>query len=438
MAGRSAILVLAAAVVVATPTAATARPGSGPGPLVPDPLISFPAGYSYTTLVVSCQTPARSTESGLTFPYPDDPDATVLFQGPRGETWLLTNAELTQARPGDFQGDAGKCAVEEQTPGDGDSDGSGSVQRIVLDRDGTTVRGVDVVTTGLHNLCAAAKTPWNTYLTNEEFPFVVDPQQRSGWVWEVDPATGAATRLTGMGRFSHEQEALAGGDWYLTDDRGDARFIYRFDPRRPRDLTTGNLYGLAFDKTTGTGTWVGPLDPHNPDGDMRTRGYDPAVSGFVKAEGMIATGGPANRGGDAVYFTESGAGGDPGRVWRLDHLGDRGVRGAVVVEGDFDRLARPDNLRFNAAGDLFIMEDHSSSDFGRGDTGDVNQAWVLPRHRTGAANLVLLAETPHEPTGAWFSSDGRLLYLSVQAEARGTSHVIAVRAPSNWNRPIRR
>ena len=438
MTRRHVIIPLAAAVVLLNPTAAIADPG----PLVPDPagLISFPAGYSYTSLITSCQTPATSTESGVTFPYPDDPDGNVLFQGPRGETWLLSNAELTQPRAGDFQGDAGKCHVDEQTPGDDDSNGWGSVQRIVLEKDGTTVTRVDIIETGLHNLCAGAKTPWNTFLTNEEFPFLSDPNQESGWVWEVDPATGDRTRLTGMGRFSHEQETYASpGSWYLTDDRGDARFIYRFDPDRQRDLTTGALYGLVFDRTAGTGFWVGPLNPLDPDADMRSRGYNPVTSGFVKAEGMVATGSSDTRGGNAVYFSESGAGSDPGRVWRLDHLGNDGtVRGEVVVQGDFARLGRPDNLRFNDAGDLFIMEDHSASDFGRGPTGNVNQVWVLPRHEEGAANLILLAATQDEPTGAWFSNDSRLLYLSIQAEPPRASHIIAVSQPANWNRPYDR
>jgi secreted PhoX family phosphatase len=438
MARRRVIVPLAAAVVLMNPVAAMGAPSNGPGPLVPDPLISFPAGYSYTSLITGCLTPATSTESGVTLPYPEDPDANVLFQAPGNEYWLLSNAELTQPRSGDFQGDAGKCHVDEQTPGDDYSDGWGSVQRIVLAKDGTTVKRVEVIETGLHNLCAAAKTPWNTYLTNEEFPFIADPQQLSGWVWEVDPATGDRTRLTGMGRFSHEQETYASdGSWYLTDDRGDARFIYKFDPSSNRDLTTGDLYGLAFDRATGTGTWIGPLNPFDPDSDMRARGFQPATWGFTKAEGMVATGSSETRGGNAVYFSESGAGADPGRVWRLDHLGNDGtVRGHVVVEGDFARLGRPDNLRFNDAGDLFIMEDHSASDFTRGNTGGVNQMWVLPRHEEGAANLVLLAETPDEPTGAWFSFDGKLLYLSVQAEAPRVSHIIAVRAPSTWNRPI--
>src|SRR5215204_7640386 len=89
-----------------------------------------------------------------------------------------------------------------------------------------------------------------------------------------------------MGRFSHEQEAYASdGNWYLTDDRGDARFIYKFEPTPDaRDLTTGELYGLAFNKATMTGTWIGPLNPLDPDSDMRARGFQPAVWGFRSEE----------------------------------------------------------------------------------------------------------------------------------------------------------
>lgn len=425
------VLGVAASVAVARPSP------TGPPQTDPAGVIDLPAGYSYTTLVVSCA-PSRSTESGAVVPFPEDPDANILFPAPRGEYYLLNNHELTQPRQGDFQGDASKgaCAVAEQTPGDDDSDGWGSVSRIVLEKDGTTVKRTEVITTGLHDLCAAAQTPWKTYLTNEEFPFIVDPQLRSGWVWEVDPETGAQKRLTGMGRFSHEQEAYASdGSWYLTDDRGDARFIYRFVPDSPRDLTTGELYGLAFNKATGTGTWVGPLNPLDPDADMRARGFQPSIWGFVKIEGIVATASSATRGGNAVYFTESGAGADPGRVWTLEQLGNNAfVRGHVVVQGDFGRLSRPDNLRFTDAGDLFIMEDHSASDFNRGATGNVNQVWVLPRGQEGAENLILFASTSDEPTGPWFSNNNRLLYLSIQSDVR-PSRIIAIRHPQNFNQP---
>jgi uncharacterized protein len=410
------------------------------GPPQPDPngLINLPAGFSYTILATPC-TPAQSTESGLTKPLPEDPDAHVLFQAPGNELWLLSNHELTQPRSGDFQGDVSKCHVDEQTPGDDDSDGWGAVSRLVLDKDGTTVKSAQIITTGLHNLCAGTETPWKTYLTNEEFPFIQDPDMRSGWVWEIDPATGSQKRLTGMGHFSHEQEAYAAdGSWYETDDRGDARFIYKFKPNSHRDLTTGQLFGLAFSKVTMTGTWVGPLNPLDPDSDMRSRGFQPAVWGFVKAEGMVGTASSSNVGGNAIVFSESGAGADPGRVWKLSKLSGPTVEGQVLVEGDFARLGRPDNLRFNDAGDLFIMEDHSASDFNRGATGNVNQIWILPRHQEGAENLILFAATPDEATGPWFSFDNQLLYLSLQADAPRVSHIIAIRHPTNFNRPYDR
>jgi hypothetical protein len=418
---------------------ALAAAASAQAAIVPDPagIISLQQGFTYTTLLTGCTEPEVSTESGLTFPTPEDPDGKALFRAPNGKLWLLVHHELTQPRQGDFQGDAGKCFVPEQTPGDADSDGYGSISRLTLAQDGTTVLKRELITTGLHDLCASTVTPWNTYLTNEEFPFIVDPEQRSGWVWEIDPATGAEKRLTGMGRFSHEQEAYASdGSWYLTDDRGDARFVYKFTPASHRDLTTGSLYGLAFNKLTGTGRWVGPLNPLNPDADMRARGFDPAVWGFTKAEGMVGTASSDGVGGNAVYFSESGAGADPGRVWTLDHLGGDGfVSGHVVIEGDWARLGRPDNLRFNDAGDLFVMEDHSGSDFLRGNTGGVNQVWVLPRGEEGASNLVLFAQTPDEATGPWFSFDNKILYLSVQADPPRRSHVIAVRAPQTFNQP---
>jgi secreted PhoX family phosphatase len=439
---RFAVLVVAFAVSAA---ALAILAGTATAAPVPDPagVYNLPPGYTYTDLATPCVTPEQSTESGLTFPMPEDPDGKALFKAPGGKLWLLVQHELTQPRTGDFQGDNGKCFVPEQTPGDNDSDGYGSISRLTLAKDGVTLEKAEIITTGLHDLCASGVTPWNTYLTNEEFPFIVDPPQNdgekgSGWVWEIDPATGAQTKLTGMGWFSHEQEAYASnGSWYLTDDRGDARFIYKFVPDNRRDLRTGSLYGLAFNKAAGVGTWIGPLNYKDPDTDMRSRGYQPAVWGFVKAEGMIASGSSTTLGGSSITFSESGAGADPGRVWKLESLGNDGVvYGHILVQGDFARLGRPDNLRYTDAGDLFIMEDHSSSDFNRGPTGNVNQTWVLPRGEEGAENLILFATTVDEATGPWFSFDNKLLYMSIQADPPRRSHIIAIRHPGgSYNQP---
>jgi hypothetical protein len=213
-------------------------------------------------------------------------------------------------------------------------------------------------------------------------------------------------------------------------------------PERRHDLTEGRLYGLAFNKATMTGTWIGPLNPLDPDSDMRARGFQPSVWGFTKAEGIVGAAGSDGIGGGSISMNESGAGADPGRVWRFSQLGGDTIRGEVLVEGDFAQLSRPDNLRYNDAGDLFIMEDHSGGDFtGHTETGDKNDIWVLPRGSQGAGNLTLFATLPHrfEPTGPWFSNDSRILYLSIQADPPFHSRVLAItREGGNFNQPFDR
>jgi secreted PhoX family phosphatase len=142
--------------------------------------------------------------------------------------------------------------------------------------------------------------------------------------------------------------------------------------------------------------------------------------------------------GDAVVFTESGALPNPGNVWKLTDLSQETVHGQIIVAGSFARMARPDNIRFTDAGDLFIMEDHGSADFAQPGTGGANEVWLLPRGETGAENLELFATLPNrfEPTGMWFSNDSRIMYLSVQADPPFQSRVIAIqRTGGNFNQP---
>ncbi len=415
-----------------------------PGPPVADPagVIDLPAGYSYDILARAAKaaTPTgqpcpggdkvTSTESGTTFDMPGDFDANVAVPGKGGTVQLLSAHELTQPRSGDFQGDLGKCAVPEQSKTeDGDSNGDASVSRLTLARDGTTVTKRELITTGLHDLCAGALTPWGTFLVNEEFPFIADPQKTSGWVWEIDPETGAQKRATGMGRMSHEQEALSRGAWYITDDRGNYQYLYKFVPDKRRDLSSGKLYGLKFDRATNTGQWVGPLDPMDPEGDMAAKvGPPTAANSFAKHEGIVK----AKR-GNGVVFSESAFGSDPGRVWKLT---DRrsGVRGEVLAEGDFSKMSRPDNIRYDRRGNLLIFEDNGSALDTNPSTGGNNEVYVLPKGAKGSENLRKFATVRGggEGTGPWFSKHGKLLYLSIQDQAQpdgSDSRVIAIHVP---------
>ncbi len=416
---------------LSAPGTSQGRGGFHPGPVVTDPagVIDLPDGYSYDVLVRDCVDEVTSTESGATFGMPSDFDSNQLVRGPRGGLQLLSAHELTKPVPGDYQGDAGKCAVPEQaTTDDGDSDGWGSVSRLTLGRDGVTVKRSELIATGLHNLCAGTMTPWGTFLVNEEFPFRDDPEQRSGWVWEIDPQTGAQTRLTGMGRFSHEQEVRSHGAWYLTNDLGNYQFLYKFVPRHQHDLTTGQLYGLDYDRATNTGTWVPLDDPANAPAEMAAKVGPPDMSNsFWKHEGIIK----AKR-GNGVVFSESASSGDPGRVW---HLRDtkHGVVGTVLIEGEFAKLSRPDNVGYDDAGNLYVFEDNGSA-LANPDTGGNNEVYVLPKGEKGAESLVHLATVRGggEGTGPVFSRNGKLLYLSLQDQAQpdgSDSRVIAIHIP---------
>jgi secreted PhoX family phosphatase len=125
-------------------------------------------------------------------------------------------------------------------------------------------------------------------------------------------------------------------------------------------------------------------------------------------------------------------------VWLLRD-GAAGPRGEVLVEGDFKKLSRPDNLRFNRRGDLMIFEDNGSALDSNPDTGGNNQVYVLPAGKSGADALQHFAtiDGGGEGTGPWLSRNSKLLYLSIQdqEQADGSdSRVIAIRAPKTFNR----
>ena len=154
---------------------------------------------------------------------------------------------------------------------------------------------------------------------------------------------------------------------------------------------------------------------------MVARGYDPAVAGFDKIEGIIA--GPHRH---SLYMSESGATGTPGAVWRFSRLSDQGLDGQIVLKGDFAALSHPDNLRFTPGGDLLVMEDNGS-DLGRQlATGGVNELYLLGKGRGQPRLFAVVRQEGGEPTGPWFHPNGRILYLSIQADP---GRILAVRGP---------
>ena len=112
---RRALLVLAsvATVLMASATAVADPPGPvGTG----DPVINLAGGFTYSIISTACTDSVTSTESGATFNMPEDFDANIVFSA-GDETWLLSNHELTQPRPGDFQAMRASARSPSRRPG---------------------------------------------------------------------------------------------------------------------------------------------------------------------------------------------------------------------------------------------------------------------------------------------------------------------------------
>ena len=86
------------------------------------------------------------------------------------------------------------------------------------------------------------------------------PNAVGGHVYEIDPATGAATLRSAIGARSHEGLRFdEQGNLYGISETGPG-YIFRFVPDRRNDLSSGKLYALKIvndlGDRTGWGEWV--------------------------------------------------------------------------------------------------------------------------------------------------------------------------------------
>lgn len=368
---------------------------------------------------------------------------------------------------------------------------------------------------GTLNNCGAGKTPWGTYLTCEEnfngyfgatgempadeaiaagyrrygigadgwgydyhkwdarFDVTANPNEphRHGWVVEIDPTNpdSVPAKRTGLGRFKHENAALAlARDGrvvvYMGDDeRGE--FVYKYvsngiyTPGGETEglLDDGTLYAAVF-ADDGTGEWVA-LTPESTGMSAedilifsRTAGskvgattmdrpewvaVNPhAVEAYCCLTNNTRRGTRPNAGGDETpvggpnpraenqygqivrWFPADNDHAATGFTWDLYVMAgnptvhsDAYAGSANVTAGNM--FNAPDGMMFDSTGLLWIQTDGDDSN--EGDfAGQGNNQMLAGDPATGAIARFLTGPNGSEVTGLSWSSDRRTMFVGIQ------------------------
>lgn len=325
--------------------------------------IMLPAGFTSRVL-------ARSWEvvPGTSHLWHAAPDGGAVF--PRGDGWIyVSNSES-------FPGGVG--ALE-------------------FDRAGKVVAGRPILQDLTIANCAGGATPWGTWLSCEEWEF--------GRVWECDPTGAALPQLRlALGVFAHEAVAADPVDrcLYLTEDRPDG-CLYRFDPDRWGDLSTGRL-SVAVVGADSTVSWETVPKPAPTLFDPSTRNQVATATRFRGGEGIVYD-------RDRVYFTTKG----DNRVWELDCRSMKlSVRYDAATSSD-PQLRGVDNIAVDRDGSIYVAEDGGNME-------------IVLVDRAGRSTPVLrvVGQPSSELTGPAFDPSGTRLYFSSQrgVDGRGITYEV--------------
>lgn len=413
---------------------------AGYGPLLPDPdrILDLPEGFSYR--IVSRA--GDEMADGLILP--GMPDAMGAFAAPDGRTIVVRNHEQLPSHLSPFGSEnerMGRVPTKKiYDIGFGMTPSTGGTTTFVYDTRAHRLDTEFLSLVGTMRNCAGGPTPWNTWISCEEFSVRAGHNERWGFYASVDhgynfevPATttpqlAEAVPLKAMGRFIHEAVAVdpRTGIVYQTEDRPDG-LIYRFLPDRPGDLGAGGrLQAMCMADRRGADMrnwpestetievgrpyavhWIDLDDVESPEDDLRHRGVDLGACHFSRGEGMWA-------GTDEIYFAATDGGRKQiGQIWRYRPGSNEGQANEGMDAGQIELFIEPndsalvqnaDNLTIAPWGDLVVCEDCEAG-------ADNRLICVTPK---GTCYTLGKNHVNTEFAGVVFSPDGSTLFINLQ------------------------
>ena len=414
---------------------------SGDTALVPDPggIIDLPEGFTYRVL----SRWGEEMDDGLLVPGLHD--GMACFDGGDGRLVLVRNHEIgidADPRLGAFGPELERLDRIDPAmlfdAGRGGPPALGGTTTIVYDPESGEVVRHFLSLAGSGRNCAGGPTPWNTWVTCEEWTQRADDRCAvdHGWCFEV-PASSrinlAPPRpIPAMGRFNHEAIAVSpnGRAVYLTEDRNDG-VLYRYLPTEPGRLAAGgrlqalrvkgrpsldtrNWIDLATESRAIerheplTVEWFDLEDPEAPEDDLRFRAFDAGAARFARGEGIWT-------GTDEVYAACTTGG--PARIGQIfryrpsPHEGTDAERDApatieLFVEADEGGIIENcDNLTVAPWGELFVAED-----------GPPGNGLVRITADGEVTRFAMNRLSGSELAGVCFSPDGRTLFVNIQQQ----------------------
>ncbi len=318
--------------------------------------------------------------------------------------------------------------------------------------------------------CAGGKTPWGTILTCEENyqfhygdrkfgeekiskaydewnKFYPHPPEHYGWVVEVNPLNGDATKLVELGRFAHEcatvVESKEGLVVYSGDDKK-FEHIYKFVSDSKVNLNSGTLYVADIKK----GKWL-PLDVEK---DQRLKDKfktQENVLVYTREAAKVVGATPLDRpedieinpiNGDVVFTLTNNNKNDNhhGKICKISEKGnyttDDFIYEELLIGGENSGFSCPDNLGFDPFGNLWFASDISGSKMNKGiyKSFGNNGLFLVPASGPQKGEVIQIASAPidAEFTGICFAPDGKSLLLSVQHP--GETSKSQAELSSNW------